>query len=116
MALRSLLTKCPALGLRSPAGPLMGSVHALSPAAAYRPMSSHARKRYVDPDPRFNKLMETLDKKLAESNKAHRDMMAVRQKILDKLNKWDKLSKAVCYPLNACSAFVLLVVFPVYRL
>jgi hypothetical protein len=42
MALRSLLRKTPALGLRSPAGPLMGPGHAPSPAAATRYMSSHA--------------------------------------------------------------------------
>nr|XP_051191392.1 uncharacterized protein LOC127304861 [Lolium perenne] len=99
MALRSLVRKMPALGLRSPAGP---PVHAPSPAAASRRILPHARP---DPSPRLNKLFEKLDQTRANEEKVYNEARAV---IRNSRDKSYKQLKALAYGINGLSVYMVI--------
>ncbi|XP_047053094.1 uncharacterized protein LOC124659208 [Lolium rigidum] len=99
MALRSLLRKMPALGLRSPAGPHMGPVHALSPA---RHMSSPLPP---DPSPRLRKAFEKMDQAIARETKLYNDSITTFYSGWDKC---DKKVKLYTYAVHAYAVFMVL--------
>nr|XP_051212981.1 uncharacterized protein LOC127330940 [Lolium perenne] len=100
MALRSVLRKMPALGLRSPPmGPLMGPVRVLSPAAGSRLMSSDGAQ--IE---KLERAMKEYQRELALSNTSIDETLRLDHQAM--MKKFDIADKASGVVLMACPVAV----------